>query len=221
MNILVLEDDLETAAALRAGLVREGHEVVLAEGVAAAQEAIGSTAFDAAILDVSLPDGSGYSVLSALRAKLPQAIAVMLTARGAVEDRVQGLDRGADDYLVKPFAFAELAARLRALSRRPRQEETHLSIGDLELDTTRRTASAKGIRLDLTPIEFGLLVMLIRLRGEVVTRGELLREVWGYDFDPATNVVDVHVNRVRRKLESSGIPNFIRTLRGEGYSVDA
>ncbi len=220
MKILVLEDDLETAAALRVGLVRDGHEVVLAPDVASANEAIYSSAFDAAVLDVVLPDGSGYDVLSMLREKLPSAVTVMLTARSSIEDRVRGLDRGADDYLIKPFAFAELAARLRALRRRPQGEATNHTIRELELDTSRHIAAVRGERLELTPIEFGLLSMLVRLRGEVITRGELLREVWGYDFDPTTNVVDVHVNRVRRKLESQGVSDLIRTRRGEGYSVD-
>lgn len=220
MKILLLEDDAETAAAVCAGLMREGHDIVVARDVATAADAIDGSHFDAAILDVALPDGTGYEVLSTLRVRSPDAFAVMLTARGTVAERVKGLDRGADDYLVKPFALAELAARLRALERRPHTEPTRICIGSLAVDTQRRIASVADSRLDLTPIEFGLLAMLLRARGAFASRGELLREVWGYDFDPTTNVVDVHVNRLRRKLEAAGITNLLRTVRGKGYAID-
>src|SRR5262249_3708621 len=144
---------------------------------------------------------------------------LMLTARGRVEDRVEGLDRGADDYLVKPFSFAGLAARLRALDRRPKPSATELRTEDLALDLLRRTASVRGERLDLTPTEFSLLAALLRERGAAISRRALLREVWGYEFDPGTNVVDVHVNRLRRKLEDRGLENVIRTVRGSGYAA--
>ncbi len=219
MKILVLEDDVETASALRTGLEREGHEVVAAFDIASANGAIDAASFDAAVLDVCLPDGSGYDVLARMRDRLPEAFGLILTARGTIEARVEGLDRGADDYLVKPFAFAELAARIRALERRPRVDPPRVTIGGLEIDTSRRIATANGSRLDLTPIEFGLLTMLVRSRNEVVTRGTLLREVWGYDFNPTTNVVDVHVNRLRRKLEAEGMRDFVRTIRGKGYAL--
>jgi len=220
MKILLLEDDAETAAAVSAGLRREGHQTVVAGDVASAEHAIVESQFDAAVLDVTLPDGSGYEVLAALRGRSPEAFALMLTARGTVEDRVEGLDQGADDYLVKPFAFAELAARLRALQRRPQIDQTRIRVESLEVDADRRIASIGGRRIELTPIEFGLLLKLLRARGEVATRGELLREVWGYDFDPTTNVVDVHVNRLRRKLEAAGMSNLLRTIRGRGYTID-
>ncbi len=219
MKILVLEDDKETAEALRVGLEREGHEVLIADGVASAAIALETRSLDAAVLDLGLPDGSGYDVLTQIRDRHPEASCLILTARGALEDRVEGLDRGADDYLVKPFAFAELAARLRALERRPRLEATRFSVGALEIDMVRRVAAARGSRLELTPIEFGLLAMLARSDGQIVNRGSLLREVWGYDFEPATNVVDVHVNRLRRKLEAEGVGSAIRTVRGRGYSL--
>ncbi len=143
----------------------------------------------------------------------------MLTARGAVEERVAGLDRGADDYLVKPFAFAELAARLRALERRAHPEETRLASGALELDLLRLIASVGDARVDLTQTEFALLATLLRAHGDAVTRRDLLREVWGLHFDPGTNVVDVHVNRLRRKLEDAGLAATIRTVRGQGYAA--
>jgi len=219
VKILLLEDDLETGSALEKGLSLEGHHVCFA---ARAREALGLVAaetFDAAVLDVALPDGSGYDVLAALRAESRPTHVLMLTARGSVEDRVEGLDRGADDYLVKPFSFAELAARLRALDRRPKPSATELRSSALALDLLRRTATVRGERLDLTPTEFSLLAALLRERGAPISRRALLREVWGYEFDPGTNVVDVHVNRLRRKLEDRGLEDVIRTVRGSGYAA--
>ena len=219
MKILLLEDDLETATALEKGLSLEGHIVRVAGRVCDALGCVAADAFDVAVLDIAVPDGTGYDVLAALRA-LPRPIAVlMLTARGSVEDRVEGLDRGADDYLVKPFSFAELSARLRALDRRPRPSATELRSGALTLDLMRRSASVHGDRLDLTPTEFSLLAALLRERGAPLSRRALLREVWGYEFDPGTNVVDVHVNRLRRKLEDRGLEEVIRTVRGSGYAA--
>jgi two-component system OmpR family response regulator len=161
---------------------------------------VGAESFDAAVLDIALPDGSGYEVLTAIRGRGPAVQVLMLTARGSVEERVEGLDRGADDYLVKPFSFAELAARLRALDRRV-------------------VPTATLLRLELTPTEFSLLAALLRERGAPLSRRALLREVWGYEFDPGTNVVDVHVNRLRRKLEDRGLDDVIRTVRGSGYAA--
>ena len=219
MKILLLEDDAETASAIEKGLALEGHQVCVA---ARAREALGFVAeqtFGVAVLDVALPDGSGYEVLAALRARACPTHVLMLTARGSVEDRVEGLDRGADDYLVKPFSFAELAARLRALDRRPKPSATELRSDALVLDLIRRTVTVRGERLDLTPTEFALLAALLRERGAPISRRALLREVWGYEFDPGTNVVDVHVNRLRRKLEDRGLEEVIRTVRGSGYAA--
>ena len=219
MRILLLEDDQETATALAKGLEQEGHQVSVARDVAAASGLIASTSFDAAVLDVMVPGGSGYDVLDQLGALEPRVPALMLTARGAVADRVAGLDRGADDYLVKPFSFGELAARLRALGRRSQTEATRYSLGALELDLLRRSARVGGAHLDLTQTEFALLATLLRARGDAVTRRDLLREVWNLSFDPGTNVVDVHVNRLRRKLEGAGLRSFVRTVRGQGYAA--
>lgn len=219
LRILVLEDDRETARALEVGLSREAHEVVLAHDVQSAIDVLDRDSFDAAVLDVAVPGGSGLDVLTHLRSTDDRTVVLMLTARGTVEDRVHGLDRGADDYLVKPFAFDELAARLRALARRPSSPPTELRAGPLTLDLTRQLASISGARLELTPTEFGLLATLLRAHGETVDRNELLREVWGYDFDPTTNVVDVHVNRLRRKLEAAGLASLIKTIRGRGYAA--
>jgi two-component system OmpR family response regulator len=219
MRILLLEDDEETADALAKGLEKEGHRVSAAHDVAAASALIASTPFDAAVLDVMVPGGSGYDVLGQLAALEPRVPVLMLTARGAVVDRVAGLDRGADDYLVKPFSFGELAARIRALGRRREAEATRLSLGALELDLLRRSARVGEAHLDLTQTEFALLSTLLRARGDAVTRRDLLQEVWNLSFDPGTNVVDVHVNRLRRKLESAGLPAFVRTVRGQGYAA--
>ena len=219
MRILLLEDDAETASAIEKGLGLEGHQVSVA---ARAREALGFVAeqmFDVAVLDVAVPDGSGYEVLAALRARACPTHVLMLTARGSVEDRVEGLDRGADDYLVKPFSFAELAARLRALERRAKPSSIELHSDALALDLIRRIATVRGERLDLTPTEFSLLAALLRERGAPLSRRALLREVWGYEFDPGTNVVDVHVNRLRRKLEDRGLEDVIQTVRGSGYAA--
>jgi len=219
MRILLLEDDLETASALEKGLALEGHEVSVASRAREALGLVASQVFDAAVLDIAVPDGSGYDVLAAIRESGRAVQVLMLTARGSVEERVEGLDRGADDYLVKPFSFAELAARLRALDRRAKPAVTLLHSDALALDLVRRSASVGGERLDLTPTEFSLLAALLRERGAPLSRRALLREVWGYEFDPGTNVVDVHVNRLRRKLEDRGLDSVIRTVRGSGYAA--
>ncbi len=219
MRILLLEDDDETADALAKGLEGEGHQVSVARDVPAASALIAALGFDAAVLDVMVPGGSGYDVLAQLAALEPRVPVLMLTARGAVADRVVGLDRGADDYLVKPFSFVELAARLRALGRRAPSDATRLSLGGVELDLLRHSARVGEARLDLTQMEFALLATLLRAHGDAVTRRDLLREVWQLSFDPGTNVVDVHVNRLRRKLEDAGLASFVRTVRGQGYAA--
>jgi DNA-binding response OmpR family regulator len=219
LRILLLEDDLETGAALARGLSIEGHHVSSATLKREALRLVEEGEFDAAILDVGLPDGEGYEVLEVLRSRNPETWVLMLTARGAVSDRVTGLDRGADDYLVKPISVAELAARLRARERRPSSGGAELRYDGLTLDLLQRRAAIAGDRLDLTHTEFSLLAALLREHGGAVSRRALLREVWGYDFDPGTNVVDVHVNRLRRKLEDRGMPDLIRTIRGSGYAA--
>lgn len=219
VHILLLEDDQETAETLAKGLGREGHDVGVARDVPTALALAAETAFDAAVLDLMVPGGSGYDVLEALRRRAPRVPVLLLTARSAIEDRVSGLDRGADDYLVKPFSFPELAARVRALGRRGAEVPVRLRADGLELDLLRRQAIASGVRLDLTQIEFALLAALLRASGEVVSRRDLLREVWNLSFDPGTNVVDVHVNRLRRKLEDAGLTAVVRTVRGQGYAA--
>jgi DNA-binding response OmpR family regulator len=172
------------------------------------------------VLDLMVPGGSGYEVLHALRESRDSIPVLILTARDRVDDRVEGFGRGADDYLVKPFAFAELVARLDALMRRPARRVEPLRAGSVALDPLHRRATADGVRIDLTRVEFDLLLALFERRGAVLTRRQLLETVWGYRFDPGTNVVEVHVARLRRKLEAAGALDLVRTVRSVGYVVD-
>lgn len=221
MDVLVLEDDPATAGALVDGLRGRGYAVHLASDALAARELAEQRTFDAAVLDLMVPKGGGYAALEALRARAPGLPVLILTARDSVADRVEGLERGADDYLVKPFAFVELAARLAALLRRPQTRVEPLRIGGLEIDPLHRRALYAGAPIGLTPKEFDLLFCMARQSGEILTRKELLEGVWGYRFDPGTNVVDVHVTRLRRKLESCGAAHLVRTVRGIGYALVA
>jgi two-component system copper resistance phosphate regulon response regulator CusR len=221
LQILLLEDDLETARAVSAGLERRGFTVSVAGDFASARRLIGERRFDAAVLDVMVPGGSGLDVLRAIRDGGSSMPVLLLTARDRVEDRVDGLGRGADDYLVKPFAFVELAARIEALLRRPARLVEPLRIGRLEIEPVHRRALFDGVALDLTPKEYELLAALAERAGDVLSRKEILEQVWGYKFDPGTNVVDVHVTRLRRKLEDAGAAELIRTIRGVGYALEA
>jgi len=220
LRLLFLEDDLETAATLCRGLSARGFEVLHAADVPVALERLGAGRVDAAVLDLLVPGGSGYDVLEAIRASQRHIPVLILTALDAVGQRVEGLERGADDYLVKPFAFAELLARLRALLRRPAPGARPLAARGVEIDLLRRRAGIAGQPLELTRTEFELLLAFVERRGEVLNRQLLLECVWGYRFDPGTNIVDVHVSRLRRKLADAGRAGFIRTVRGVGYVVD-
>ena len=219
-HILLLEDDPVTSEAVARGLEASGYAVTPVSNVACATKALDRHTFDAAILDLMIPGGSGYDVLAALREQSKGVAVLVLTARDTLEDRVEGLDRGADDYLIKPFAFTELLARLRAVLRRPATRVEALRVGELEVDLLHRRASFREQVLNLTPKELELLHCLLERRGEVVSRRELLELVWGYRFDPGTNVVDVHVARLRGKLGVVGLEDLIRTRRGLGYVVD-
>ena len=223
MRVVLVEDDPAVAGMLRRGLGDEGIAVEwIADGVAG-RERLVRGGFDVAIVDVMLPGVGGLEVIGAARAARVTAPMLVLSARDRVEDRVRGLDLGADDYLVKPFAFAELLARLRALTRRASamglEGDAPLVRGPLTIDSVRREVSLFGAQLALTPTEISLLALFAR-RADVVTRKELLREVWGYHFDPGTNVVDVHVGRLRKKLEAA--PGGVRVLavRGVGYRLE-
>ena len=219
MRILLVEDDAGTAQDIHRALSGAGHLVNhVADGRQGLMEAIGG-GFDVLVVDRMLPSLDGLGLVRALRAAGVATPALMLTARAALGDRVEGLDAGADDYLAKPFAVAELLARIHALGRRPaalNAEPTVLRVADLEMDLLRRSVTRGGQRVDLQPREWRLLEYLLRHAGRVVTRNMLLEGVWDIHFDPRTSVVETHVSRLRAKL---GEPNLIQTLRGAGYSI--
>jgi two-component system OmpR family response regulator len=218
MRILVVEDDREMARYLARGLEGAGYAVDVAASGPDGLHLGASGVYDAAVLDVMLPGMDGFAVIAALRSQGIQTPVVMLTARDGVADRVRGLDAGADDYLAKPFSFAELLARLRALLRRGSvAAETELEAGNLAMDLVAHRVRRGGRDLDLTPREFALLEYLLRNRGQVLTRTLILEHVWDYHFDPGSNVVDVHVRRLRRKVDAAGEPPLIHTVRGIGY----
>ena len=223
MKLLVIEDDRAAAAYIAKGLAESGYVVDQAfEGRDGLFMASGSK-YDALIVDRMLPNMDGLSVISALRTAEVRTPVLILSALGAVDDRVKGLRAGGDDYLVKPFAFAELLARIEALLRRgpPVQTTTKLKVGDLELDLLARTVSRQGRPIDLLPREFSLLEFLMRHAGQVVTRTMLLESVWDYHFDPQTNVIDVHISRLRHKLDKGFAHPMLQTVRGAGYRLSA
>ncbi|MDZ5455701.1 MULTISPECIES: heavy metal response regulator transcription factor [Azohydromonas] len=224
MRILVVEDEKRVAEYLHKGLTENGYAVDLAhngpDGLHLALEG----SYDLVLLDVMLPGIDGFAVLRALRAVRATPV-LMLTARDAVDDRVHGLQQGADDYLVKPFAFSELLARVQALLRRGTQQHAELDanrlrLADLELDLVRRRATRAGQRLNLTAKEFLLLTMLLRHRGEVLSRTVIAEQVWDMNFDSDTNVVDVAVRRLRSKLDDPFETKLLHTVRGMGYVLE-
>ncbi len=221
MRILIIEDDDDTAAYLSKGLKETGYTVDRAadgrEGLFLAT----SETYDAMIVDRMLPGMDGLAIVQSLRAQNNMTPVLILSALGQVDDRVRGLQAGGDDYLTKPYAFSELLARLQALLRRRQSEpaETTLKVGDLELDLLARTAKRGGKAIDLLPREFRLLEFLMRHAGEVVTRTMLLERVWDYHFDPQTNVIDVHVSRLRQKIDKGFSPPLLHTVRGAGYRL--
>jgi len=224
MRVLVIEDDVTTADYIAKGLGELGHVVELARtGKDGLFLALNET-FDAIITDRMLPGPDGVAILRALRASGIRTPVLIVTAMGEVEARVDGLDAGADDYLAKPFAFSELRARLDAMTRRVSEttegEASVLRVGDLEFNLLRRTVRRGTTKIDLLPTELRLLEFMMRHPGQVLTRTMLLERVWDFNFDPTTNVVDVHMSRLRRKLDAAG-PPLIRTMRGAGYMLAA
>ncbi len=218
MNILVVEDDAAVRGSLDRALRLEGYSVEAAPNASVAFEVMAETRPDAIVLDLGLPDLDGLSVCRRLRSSGDDTPVLMLTARDAVDDRVQGLDAGADDYLVKPFALAELLARLRALLRRQTTDEGEvLQFGDLSLDLSTREGRRGERSFTLTRIEFDLLELLLRHPRQVLTREVILDRVWGYNFDSGTNSLAVYVGYLRRKTEVDDEPRFIHTVRGVGY----
>ena len=221
VKILIVEDEPKTGDYLRQGLIEAGFVVDLArDGLDGLHLALNGD-YDLVVLDVMLPSLDGWGVLQTVRRSGREMPVLFLTARDQVEDRVRGLELGADDYLVKPFAFSELLARVRTLLRRGRSKEPEvLRAADLELDLLRRRVSRSGQRIDLTAKEFALLELLLRRQGEVLPRSLIASHVWDMNFDSDTNVIEVAVRRLRAKVDEPFEPKLIRTVRGMGYVLD-
>ncbi|MBL8143806.1 MAG: response regulator transcription factor [Acidobacteria bacterium] len=222
MRVLVVEDDTKVAGAVRAGLAGEGYEVAVSRTGEDGYFRATTEPFDAILLDLGLPGRDGIEILSGLRRRGFAVPVLVLTARDAVEDRVRGLDAGADDYLVKPFAFAELLARLRVMLRRGRPEDAlRLRVADLDVDPVTRSVTRGGVAVDLTTREFELLEYLLRHLGQIVSREMLAREVWEEPSrgTPLDNVIDVHIARLRKKVDAGTGPRLIHTVRGVGFLV--
>jgi len=222
MRILVVEDEKKVAAFIESGLSEQGWEVVAChdgtEGLSLAKE----SAYDALVLDIMLPGLDGLSIVRKLREAKNDVPVIILTARGDVDDRVQGLDHGADDYLAKPFSMIELIARLKALCRRRAGDHlTLIRCGDLTVNLQTREVRRADARIDLTARELELLLFLLSTPGRVFTRTQLCEHVWGYHFDPGTNVVDVAIQRLRRKIDDEHPVKLIQTVRGTGYTIKA
>jgi len=222
VKILIVEDEPKTGDYLRQGLSEAGFVVDLARTGTDGLHLAGQGEYELVILDVMLPGLDGWQVLAALRERGLAMPVMFLTARDRVDDRVKGLELGADDYLIKPFSFAELLARVRSILRRGRGavEDTVMKVADLELDLLRRRASRAGQRIDLTAKEFGLLELLMRRRGEVLPRSLIASQVWDMNFDSDTNVIDVAVRRLRLKIDEGHEPRLIQTVRGMGYVLE-
>ena len=222
MKMLVVEDEAKTADYVRQGLQEAGFIVDLARTGLEGHHLAMSESYDLIVLDVMLPDVDGWRIVRSLRAAGKQVPVLFLTARGSVDDRVKGLELGADDYLVKPFAFSELLARVRTLLRRgtaPSQPD-RIQIVDLELDLARRRATRAGKRIALTVKEFALLELLARRQGEVLPRSLIASQVWDMNYDSDTNVIDVAIRRLRAKIDDAFNPKLIHTVRDMGYTLD-
>lgn len=224
MKILVIEDDAQTASYVEKGLRQEGHDVDRCANGPNGLELALTRDYDVMVVDRMLPGLDGLSIVRALRAARRDTPVLFLTSIGGVDDRVEGLEAGGDDYLLKPFAFSELMARLNALGRRrapSKREETVLKVGDLEMNLIARTVTRDGQTIELQPREFRLLEYLMRNRDRVLTRTMLLERVWDFHFDPKTNVVETHISRLRSKVDKPFAAEMIRTVRGAGYSLHA
>ena len=221
MNILLIEDDLQTAAYVAKGLRAQGHGVDHAATGGEALSLASGANYQVMVIDRMLPGMDGLTIVKNLRRTGIKAPVLVLTTLGGIDDRVKGLEAGADDYLTKPFAFVELLARLNALARRQplAEDETVLRVADLELDRLKRTVARAGSPIELQPQEFRLLEYLMRNAGEVVTRSMLLQNVWDFHFDPRTTVVETHISRLRAKIDRDFDEPLIHTVRGTGYAL--
>jgi two-component system OmpR family response regulator len=219
MRVLLVEDDREASGYLARALEDCGHAVAVAETGEQGLEQAQDNTYDVLIVDRMLPGIDGLALIRNLRERSVAAPALILSALGAVDDRVTGLKAGGDDYLTKPYHFEELLARIDALARRGRDAtpESRLKVAGVEIDLYKRSATRDGRRLNLTTREFSILEFLMRHAGQVVTRKMLLEGVWNYHFDPQTNVIDVHISRLRQAVDIDGAPTLIRTVRGAGY----
>jgi two-component system OmpR family response regulator len=220
MRVLVVEDDASIAGFVAAGLRQAGYTVdVAADGEEGLRMALAHPSYDALVVDVMLPRLDGLQLIGRLRERQMTVPVLLLSARHSVDDRVRGLQSGGDDYLTKPFAMAELVARVQALVRRSTgaPSTTRISVGDLEIDLLTRQVTRRGREIELRPREFALLEYLARRPGQVVSKSMILSQVWSYNFDPGTNVVDVLVHRLRQKIDAPGEPSLIETRRGLGY----
>ena len=222
VRVLIVEDELRMASLIRRGLVHEGLAADVATTGEDALWMAPAHEYDAVVLDVMLPDVDGFEVCRRLRAAGMWSPVLMLTARDSVDDRVAGLDSGADDYLVKPFSFAELLARVRAMSRRgPIQRKVMLEAGDLRLDSARHQVWRGDVPIDLSRTEYAILEALMRHAGDVLSRFDLLEQVWGYDYENRSNIVEVYIRYLREKIDRPFGRNTLQTVRGVGYRVCA
>lgn len=224
MHVLIIEDDRETGQYLERGLREAGWDTHWHADPQAGILALSTHVFDVIVLDRMLPGMDGVDALRLIRAANIKTPVLMLTARTSIDDRVEGLEAGADDYLLKPFALSELMARLKIIARRPRADvavETALRLGPLSVDLVKRTAQRGDVPLDLSPLEFRLLVYLMQHADAVITRTILLEKVWGYRFDPKTSLVQTHMSRLRTKVDKPFDAEMIRTVRGSGYVISA
>lgn len=225
MRVLIIEDDQEVSSYIRQGLTQAGWNVDVADDGKDGLMMATTEEYDALVVDRMLPGVEGLALIRTLRASDNATPALILSALGEVDDRVKGLQAGGDDYLVKPFSFSELLARLEALIRRAKsagnQNETMLTLADLEVDLLKREVRRGGQKIDLQPREFQLLEFLLRHAGQVVTRTMLLEGVWNYHFDPQTNVIDVHISRLRGKIDKGFDKPLLHTIRGAGYRLSA
>lgn len=221
MRLLVVEDEKRIADFLSRGLQGGGYAVDVASTGSAALDLLHAADYDLVILDLMLPDMDGLQVLEKIRNRKTGPPVLILSARGGVDDRVKGLEQGADDYLTKPFAFVELLARVRALLRRGQPAPEKLQAGDLTLDTVRRKVSRAGESIDLAPKEFGILEYLMRNKGRPLSRTMIVEHVWDMDYDGLTNIVDVYIRHLRSKIDDRYTRKLIQTVRGIGYMIDA
>ncbi len=221
MRILVVEDEKKIADFLQRGLESNGYALDVAHTGHAAISFVQETDYDVVILDLMLPDMDGMKVLERIRARKAGPPVLILSARGAVDDRVRGLELGADDYLTKPFAFVELLARVRALLRRGQPAPERLQVGDLVIDTLRRKVTRETETIDLAPKEYGILEYMMRNKGRPLSRTMIVEHVWDMDYDGLTNIVDVYIRHLRSKIDDRFQQKLIQTVRGIGYMIDA